>query len=149
MVAWYGAKQLKTGGFHYGCTNGAGTFPIGYCATEWLLEQLDTPWEKASESTRYAYMTKANYEAKRAEELKFRHKYHAHGHATEAEALECHLEFQLDQCLKIFTNSNEMLRCKECGEFTQDRAVFNGHFFREIPLCHLHQAREFVRKHMR
>ena len=69
------------------------------------------------------------------------------GHATEEEACEHYKQYLLDKRMRPGTLSNQMLRCRECKEFT-DGVVHIGAYQMFI-LCPAHQGKETVAKHLR
>ena len=78
-------------------------------------------------------------------------KFHADGHATEAEACECHKQYLLDTELRLMTqepaNANQQSRCEVCKTFTACYAMVGA--YRLITLCPQHQTREHVAELLR
>lgn len=81
-----------------------------------------------------------------AEEAQFAHKYHTDGHATEAEAYDCYLEYLLDHQVRFHRgNASLQRRCQVCGEWTEKWVDAVYSFFY---LCDQHNNREEVKKLM-
>lgn len=120
---YYDAKQrLSDGRWDYTCNNR----PTGYCRP---YEEIDPQIIPVSESQLEEYRATA-------------HKHHSHGHATEQEARECYREYLLDHSLSLGRKmSNQQLKCKSCGEWTQGFAEINNEI---IVLCDQHNNRPTV-----
>lgn len=138
-MAYYRPLQRKDGNWDYACTNGAGTFPLGYCAGYRELND---------EGSIKGMFPQSMLDRDNDRMRPFKEKYHAGGHATAAEAMNCHREYQLDQFLEFEVNpdGNEQKRCGVCGTWTTAYASIRGEHFRHWPLCAAHHDRESVEK---
>lgn len=135
-MAYYAPLQRKDGRWDYTCTNGAGTFSLGYCSgyRELTVEDLRgafTPEMVARENDRHR---------------PFKDKYHDSGHATADEAMACYRTYQLDQQLEFSPNDDgdEQRKCQVCGTWTTGIAFFRGEMYKVFHLCKDHQSRKFV-----
>src|SRR5438045_2364290 len=104
-MAYYGPLQRKDGRWDYTCTNGAGTFPIGYCSAYREL----TPDG--------GLFPKEMCDRENARILPFKDKYHGDGHATSEEAMACYRVHELDQHLVFDANESgdTKHKCGICG----------------------------------
>lgn len=136
-MAWYRPIQRADGKWDYACTNGAGTFPLGYCHE---YRQL-TPDSGGMFPPSICAKENARMEP-------FRAKYHDGGHSTEEEAMNCHREHELDQMLNFSDGASceEQRKCGICNTWTTGSANVNGDSFRYWYLCDAHRTREFVEK---
>ena len=91
-MAYFTPLQRNDGRWDYTCTNGAGTFPLGYCSG--YRELLDSGVIKGM-------FTQAMLDRENARTAPFQEKYHTTGHATAAEATNCYRQHQLDQHLEF------------------------------------------------
>ncbi|HYQ47132.1 MAG TPA: hypothetical protein VER11_34415 [Polyangiaceae bacterium] len=144
MTTYLRPLQRTDGRWDY--TSGTGSsspYPIGYCAgwrgpasgeaRERLVRQFGEGFVKQMD---------ADTEALRAHQAK----YHTDGHATAAEAHECHCRYQLDNELELEARSKDsaptLHRCAAtgCGEFTASFAKMGQ--FKRFWLCDMHLTRE-------
>jgi len=121
MNHYIAKKRQSDGKWDYTCNNR----PTGYCH-EW--RDIDPKEIPISESQLEAYRASKD-------------KYHSCGHDTEEEARECYKRYQLDNSLRFSTMSNQQLKCKVCGEWTQGFAEVDCSLF---TLCDEHRNRETV-----
>lgn len=138
-MAFYRPLQRTDGRWDYVCTNGAGTFPIGYCHEYRELKAEGV----------LAGFPKVHLDRENAEMAQHKDKYHGDGHATAEEAEACFKTFQLDQRLHLDGHQEDAQhKCLVCGEWTQGFAYLHGAdvIQREWKLCEAHRTRESVEK---
>ena len=71
-------------------------------------------------------------------------KYHADGHETKEECLECYKEYLLDHRLRLNgQDASRQCKCEVCGEWTQRFADLGSQI---LYLCDAHHSREEVAK---
>ncbi len=148
MTTYYQPLRLEAGGWHYTCTNGAGTFPLGYCCHPVFFAKMFVPWEETSESTKLAYMTKERYDQHLADTLPFRAKYHTAGHETADDAIRCYHQYLVDQCLMVHESQETQHKCQECGTWTPDQITFRGETLRHLILCPACRRPDLMLKHL-
>lgn len=141
MTTYYQALQRKSDGkFDYTSSTGSTQpHPIGYCAGWKEMSDYGTAaWDK---------LLKESLARDIEEKRPFKDKYHAHGHATAAEAEACYRQYELDQLLRLEgppAGAESLHRCKapECSEFTAGVAFLGNHL--RFYLCDAHRTREVV-----
>lgn len=117
---YYAAKQRKDSlRWDFTCKNDRNVYPVGYCAGGKIWTQV-----------------------KKGEHAD---KYHAEGHDTAEEAVECYRQFLLDNHLRFYDGEGaRTLRVCEhpdCDEFTSGKAVIQHKI---MFLCDEHRTRENV-----
>lgn len=133
MAFYQPLQRADDSRWRYTCTNGGGTFPVGYCAgfpnfdgVTWIGEQMIA-----------AALAKAE---------PHREKYHCDGHATAEEAVACYRRYQLDLESRFdCQHSDKQERCLECQAWTQGFALIGQSHV--IPLCDEHRNPEIAAKH--
>jgi hypothetical protein len=119
-MAYFSARQRTDGRWDYTCQNGAGVFPIGYCAGP-DFAQYDKTGEYAA-------------------------KYHDDGHATAEEADACHRAHELEQQVSRRESADTQKKCLVCEAWTTKRVLVGQGFAREYALCEEHQDRASLEK---
>lgn len=134
MNHWKARQRETDQRWDYTCREGQGrVYATGYCGG---YREFDPSFFPDAERLN-------------AEMEPFREKYHTDGHATEAEAIECYRQYQLDRQLKFNRWTHEALPgtlhiCDHngCTEYTPHQASIGG--YHVWHLCPEHLNRETV-----
>lgn len=70
-----------------------------------------------------------------------------HGHATKEEACDCYRQYLLDFRMRLGKDENQMHRCAECKEFTQNVLQIGAYSI--LILCDAHNNEETIKKHFK
>lgn len=134
-MAWYQPLERKDGGFDYTCTNGAGTFPIGFCMSLGARPFYSLPYSDISDVVKGLYRDEAHWEAEKTKYAAHLHRYHDHGHATAEEASACYRLFEVLLHSRRRTDESVQLKCGTCGNWTQSRVLVGSEIPYEYAVC--------------
>jgi hypothetical protein len=133
-MAWYRPLERTDGRFDYVCTNGAGTFPIGFCMVPGIKPFYSLPYSEVSLIVKHAYSEEA-WEAEKAKYAEHLHRYHTDGHDTPEAAVQCYREFEVLLHSRRRTDDKAQEKCVICDSWTQHRVLVGSEIPREYPIC--------------
>src|SRR3954467_10556795 len=136
---YYGPREIldkdgnSTGKWHYTCENDGRVWPVGYChlVPEWIARPLPE-----GAQVPLGFVSAGHLEQERQKYLPFIACYHAEGHSTSEEACECYKRYLLDNRMSFTNLDDQKLKCKVCGEWTQQVVQISG--WELYPLCEAH-----------
>lgn len=133
-MAYYRPLQRKDGRWDYTCTNGAGTFPIGYCFNgEKPFYALD--WDELSDIVKSLYRDREHWEDEKAKRAPRLHEYHNTGHETAEEAIACYRRYEALEHSRRREDEKAQKQCVVCGQWTQHRVLVGTEIPREYAIC--------------
>ena len=135
------ALRWGNGGWQCWSYNVAHSKLLGYCCQHRIyLENVGGPtWEELQRMPGAAHFLPyvgppETWDRDRLTRLRFRHKYHWEGHATEQEAIACYRRFLFDQSKSFILGDTEQA-CSGCGRPTRQRVDFDSPMMWPIPQC--------------
>lgn len=131
-MAWYRPLQRKDGRFDYVCTNGAGTFAIGYCFNgEKPFFALS--WNELSDVVKSMYRDQEHWDFEKAKHAERLHEYHNNGHETAEEAIQCYARYEVLEHSFRHEDKEAMKKCAVCDIWTKHRVLVGQS--REYVIC--------------